>query len=129
MRINQWHVAKTDHRAVGVFGHCRDAGLDGAGETFGEIRIVHESYFQALQCFLDLFGLVTGDDNHVRRFRGERLFGHDPDQRLAAEFGQQLVGTAHPGRAPGRENDRRDIAVTVGGKTLARLRPRHDLHQ
>ena len=72
---------------------------------------------------------MTGDDNHARRFRLERLFDHDPDQCLAAEFGQQLVGTAHPCRAPGRENHRRDIAITVGGKAFTRLRPRYDFHQ
>ena len=88
-----------------------------------------ELHIEPAQRLLDQFSLVAGDDDDAPGFRGQRLLGHDPDQRLAAEFGQQLVGTAHPGRAAGGENDRGHMAVAVGAETGARLRPRHDFHQ
>jgi hypothetical protein len=45
--------------------HCRYASLDRAGEAFGKIGVTHEFYIQAAQGFLDLIGLVAGDDDHA----------------------------------------------------------------
>ena len=95
----------------------------------GEIRIMREGHLKAAQGLLHLAGLMAGNDDHALGLRGQRLLGHDPHQRLAAEFGQQLVRAAHPGGAAGREDDRGDVAAVVNGKALARLRPCHDFHQ
>ena len=47
-----------------------------------------EGHVKARQRLLDLPGLMAGDDDHAGCLRGQRLFGHDPHQRLAVEFGQ-----------------------------------------
>ena len=53
----------------------------------------------------------------------------DPHQLLAVDFGEQLVGAAHPGRAPGGEHDGRDVAIGFEVGHGARLRPGDDFHQ
>ena len=67
MRIDQRHVAEADHRAVGIFGHRRDAGLDRAGEPAGKIRIAHECHLQAGSACSTSLGLMAGDDDDARR--------------------------------------------------------------
>ena len=93
-----------------------------------KIRIADKLHLEPGQRALDLVGLMSGHHGHAGYFGGQHVLGYDPQHRLAAEFGQQLVGTAHPGRAPGRKNDRGDIAIAFRA-WLARLRPGHDLHQ
>ena len=48
MGIDQRHVAKTDHRAVGVRGHRGDAGLDRAGEPAAKSGLRTNFTFEAL---------------------------------------------------------------------------------
>ena len=110
-------------------GTARDAGLDRRRQPAGEIRIADESHLEAGQRLLDQFGLMAGDDDHLGRLRGQRLFGDDPHQLLAVEFGEQLVGAAHPGRAAGGQHDRGDVAVGLDLGDGARLRPGDDFHQ
>ncbi len=47
--IDQRHVAEADDRAVGIFGHRRNAGLDGGRQPAGEIRIADEFHLRARQ--------------------------------------------------------------------------------
>ncbi|MGY4334208.1 hypothetical protein ACVWWG_008625 [Bradyrhizobium sp. LB7.2] len=62
-------------------------------------------------------------------FGRQCLFGRNPHQLPAVELGEQLVRSAHAGRASRREHDGRDIAVAFDLRLDARLRASHDLHQ
>ena len=55
--------------------------------------------------------LMAGHDDDRPRPRGERLLDRDAHQRLAADLGQELVRSAHAGRAAGGEHDRGDAAA------------------
>ncbi len=94
--------------------------------------IVNDGHSKTVQSGRDPLALVSGDDNHRRRMRGERLLGGDADQRFAADLGDQFVGTAHAGAATGRQNDRSDARLLPGrydNRLGARLWTRYDLHQ
>ena len=73
--------------------------------------------------------LMAGDDDDGLRIAGERGLDGPAQKRLAAPFGEQLVG-AHARRKPGRQHDRgnaRRAQWRVLG--IARLRPGRDFLQ
>ena len=87
------------------------------------------STVQARQRGFDLFALMPGHDDDRTSARGERLLGGDAHERLAGDLGQELVRSAHAGRAPGRQDDGGDAPALPPARLLARLRPRDDLHE
>ena len=122
------HVAETDDHAIGLRRHGGDAGLERGAKAVGEGRIVHELDRQPFERRLHPLALMAGDDDHRARARGERLFGDDANERPSADFRQELVGSAHAARLAGGEHQGGDVARRVQ-RLIARLRPRHDLHQ
>ena len=70
-----------------------------------EIRIVHEAHRQSGERRLDAFALVAGHHDDRLRARGQRLLGGDAHERLAADLGEELVRSAHAGRAAGGQHD------------------------
>src|SRR5437762_13615139 len=61
-RIDQGHIAETDHRAIGLGTHRGDAGLYRTGESSREIRIVREPHVKSVPCLPHLVRLMTRDD-------------------------------------------------------------------
>ena len=57
---------------------------------------------------LDLLALVAGHHDHRPGARRQRLLGRDAHQRPCRDLGQELVRSAHAGRAAGGEHDRGD---------------------
>ena len=76
----------------------------------------------------DALALVTGHHDHRPRPRTKRLLSGNAHQRPAADLGQEFVGAAHAARAAGGQHQSRDIASRLQ-RLVARLRPRHDLHE
>ena len=90
---------------------------------------MHALNFEPFERRLDLFALMPRHDDDGLHARGQRLLGGDAHQRTAADLREQLVRPAHAGRAAGREDDRRDAPSIALHRLIARLRPRHDLHE
>ena len=94
-------------------------GCERGAEPLRKIRIVDEAHRQAGKRLLDVVALVAGDDDHGRRARRQRLLGGDAHQRPARDLRQELVRSAHAGRAAGGEHDGGD-AARCGDRRLRR---------
>ena len=109
-------------------GSAAIPALQRSAKTIGELRIVDEIDRQSRQRRLDAFALVAGDDDDRPCLRGKRLLDGDAHQRPAADFGEELVRSAHAARAARSQHQRRDIAGRMY-RLITRLRTGDDFHQ
>jgi exopolyphosphatase/guanosine-5'-triphosphate,3'-diphosphate pyrophosphatase len=123
------HVAQANDRAIIAFGHRGKPRLERGRKPIGKIGVVHAPHVEAVERGLDPLALVAGHDNHRTRARRQRLLGGDAHQGPAADLGEQLVRTTHASRTAGGEDHCGDRPALLRLGFLARLRPRHDLHQ